>query len=111
MTQFPVYPGASLTSNEIVSDPSVETYGKRYMAVWDSGDDALQISRWYQDTIVKSGWTISMYPADQAAAIQQIEFQKADTTLTISLIQKNSVSEITLDYRPGPVMEEGEAGQ
>ncbi len=109
ISQLPVYPQAQLTHEEIVNDPTVANVEKRYLAVWNSTDQTPQISQWYQENIVQSGWTLSIPPADQTASIQQIEFQKEDTTLTVSIIRQESVSEITLDYRPGPTIEANEA--
>jgi len=105
---FPVYPQAQLIHNEIVNDPTVENIEKRYLAVWNSNDQAPQISQWYQENIVQSGWTMSIPPADLTASIQQIEFQKEDTTLTVSIVRQKTVTEITLDYRPGPTIEANE---
>ena len=105
---LPVYPGAKLVSDEVVDAPSVKDYGKRYSAIWNSNDKAAVISQWYRANLPKKGWNISVPPADPAASIQNIGFQKGEETLILSLVQKGTVCEITLDYRPSEVVEKGD---
>lgn len=107
ISSLPVYPSATLARETTIPDPSVAEFGQRYQAVWTAQAAVPELSAWYQKAFAQAGWSLAMAPADASASVQLISFSQAAgaRTINLSLIAHGSVSEITLDYIPGPITE------
>ncbi len=105
---IPAYPGATLISSSEIIDGTVKGVGKRYVATWESRQSAPVLSLWFRDNLPKYGWTLTIPPGDENMTIQQIDFGKDNTTLTVSLVGIGNKTEITVNYRPGLVIEDEE---
>ncbi len=105
---IPAYPDAVLISSTEITDPTVKDVGKRYVTTWESRQSVPALSLWFREKITQKGWMLTIPPGDETMDIQQIDFEKANTTLTLSLVRQGNKTEITINYRPGEVIEDEE---
>jgi hypothetical protein len=107
ISQFPVYPAATLVRAVTIPDKTVHGYGERYQAVWSTQVSVPELSAWYRNQFPPMGWTLDVPPVDNTQPVQLITFTKDVRIVDVSLVTQpdTGLSEITLDFMPGLVTE------
>lgn len=109
--KLPSYPKAQLIYSQKVAKKSGREKFFGYSAAWESTDSVPVISKWFKNKLLGWGWSLDVRPADEdTQEIQNIIYKKGEQIVILSLITKKekSLSEITIDYLPRPILEEEE---
>lgn len=109
LSDIPIPPQTTITQKSVVPDNNVDKIKVRYVANLVSDLKTPEISAWYIESLRKFGWQVSIPPADPKMLIQQLDFEKAGPKfLTVSLVYVGNKTQITLNLRPGIVVEDEE---